>query len=98
VKVEYIHTKTIEEASELMLAHENEFIEGILYDLNNSVMMLGNFVNDAPSKKVLITMCNKINTEYRLYVMLRQLSKSLRRSTLYSIGISLGSSSTLKVS
>jgi hypothetical protein len=71
VKVEYIHTKTIEEASELMLAHENEFIEGIMYDLNNSVMMLGNFVNDAPTKKVLITMRAQIKSEYKLYAMFR---------------------------
>jgi len=35
-----------------MLNKEHEFIEGIAYDLNNSIIMYGDFANEAPRDKV----------------------------------------------
>jgi hypothetical protein len=34
---------------------QNKFIEGIVFDLNNTIVMLGDFVNEAPAKQVLIS-------------------------------------------
>jgi hypothetical protein len=49
VKLEYIPTSSIEEATELLQASTgNEFIEGIMFGKNKTVIMHGNFANHPP--------------------------------------------------
>ena len=49
MKLEYIHAKSIDETVKLLVAPENEFIEGIMYDKSNTMIMYGNFVNQPSS-------------------------------------------------
>ena len=54
MKVEYIHAKSVAEAEKLLVSPQNEFIEGIMYDKSNTIIMYGNFVNQpsSPSKVI----------------------------------------------
>ncbi len=52
MKLEYIHSRSADETARLVKADENEFIEGIQFDLKNAIVMYGNFADHAPPDKV----------------------------------------------
>jgi len=52
VKVEYIPTKSLETVQELLCSPGYDFVEGITFDLNSTVVMLGTKTNTAESSKV----------------------------------------------
>ncbi len=54
VKIEYVSTKSISEAQQLLDPEEKpDFIEGIAYGPNKFVIMYGTMVNEADADKVL---------------------------------------------